>query len=275
MAFHKREPYNFAGFAISALLLHSLISILCFLPVCGLFGLNIVLGLSYQNSERNYDIIEFFTLDNENATISGMSYNLSDNVSESKQNTLLPNNVRKNTNNREFNRRNGRNSFALYFEGKNQLYRNKTIADLQGDTTNCTGSSLWRDHQESKYFNKKDLNITTEGQGNVLRTGPVKSFPYNVNTDNGTSIHTQPNNTTGSKNNKVISKMMNFRRRKLRFHQKVFRQERRMRKLHQLSKTKNMTITCPELNNITFTNAPPFDILGIPDCAKHVLPKMR
>ena len=33
----------------------------------------------------------------------------------------------------------------------------------------------------------------------------------------------------------------------------------------QVTKKKNLTLTCPELNNVTFTNAPPFDVLGIPD----------
>ena len=30
--------------------------------------------------------------------------------------------------------------------------------------------------------------------------------------------------------------------------------------------SKSVNITCPEINNITFTNDPPYDILGIPQC---------
>ena len=40
------------------------------------------------------------------------------------------------------------------------------------------------------------------------------------------------------------------------------------------SKTKAVNITCPELNNITFNNNPPFDHLGIPQCGDKVLPEM-
>lgn len=38
---------------------------------------------------------------------------------------------------------------------------------------------------------------------------------------------------------------------------------------------KNLTITCPELGNYTFTNRPPFDVLGIPECEDKVQPQMR
>lgn len=40
------------------------------------------------------------------------------------------------------------------------------------------------------------------------------------------------------------------------------------------SKTKVLNITCPELNNVTFNNNPPFDHLGIPECGDKVLPEM-
>ena len=40
------------------------------------------------------------------------------------------------------------------------------------------------------------------------------------------------------------------------------------------TKTKHLTITCPELQNTTFTNDPPFDVLGIPECGKHVEPQI-
>lgn len=57
--------------------------------------------------------------------------------------------------------------------------------------------------------------------------------------------------------------------------QKRFKKEIQKRKLHKLSKTKTVTITCPELSNKTFTNDPPFNILGIPECAEYVRPKMK
>jgi hypothetical protein len=41
-----------------------------------------------------------------------------------------------------------------------------------------------------------------------------------------------------------------------------------------LSKTKLINITCPELNNFTFTNEAPWDILGIPECANKVQPEL-
>ena len=40
------------------------------------------------------------------------------------------------------------------------------------------------------------------------------------------------------------------------------------------SKTKQINITCPELDNITFTNNAPFDHLGVPQCNSKVLPEM-
>ena len=96
-----------------------------------------------------------------------------------------------------------------------------------------------------------------------------------MNKDYMSNLYGHSNKNIATRSNKEISKMIKFRRRKLRFQKKLFSQERRMRKLHQLSKIKNMTITCPELNNVTFTNAPPFDILGIPECVERIQPKMR
>lgn len=42
-----------------------------------------------------------------------------------------------------------------------------------------------------------------------------------------------------------------------------------------ISKSKVVNITCPELNNVTFTNQPPFDILGIPQCWNKIEPELR
>lgn len=42
-----------------------------------------------------------------------------------------------------------------------------------------------------------------------------------------------------------------------------------------ISKSKIVNITCPELNNVTFTNEPPFDIIGIPQCWNKVEPELR
>ena len=64
-------------------------------------------------------------------------------------------------------------------------------------------------------------------------------------------------------------------RKRLKFNQTFLSQERVNRKMYALSKTKNLTITCPELDNVTFTNDPPFDILGIPQCAETVKPKFK
>ena len=35
-----------------------------------------------------------------------------------------------------------------------------------------------------------------------------------------------------------------------------------------------MNITCAELSNVTFTNAPPFDVLGVPECGDAVRPQL-
>ena len=36
-----------------------------------------------------------------------------------------------------------------------------------------------------------------------------------------------------------------------------------------------MNITCPDLNNHTFTNEPPFDILGLPQCGDKIAPQLK
>ena len=47
-------------------------------------------------------------------------------------------------------------------------------------------------------------------------------------------------------------------------HVNYHRNKTRQEILEKMSKSVN--ITCPEINNITFTNDPPYDILGIPQC---------
>ena len=53
------------------------------------------------------------------------------------------------------------------------------------------------------------------------------------------------------------------------FHHVSYRQNRtRQEILAKMATSEN--ITCPEINNVTFTNDPPYDILGIPQCqVKH------
>lgn len=38
--------------------------------------------------------------------------------------------------------------------------------------------------------------------------------------------------------------------------------------------SKRVNITCAELRNATFTNAPPFDVLGVPECGEAVQPEL-
>ena len=40
------------------------------------------------------------------------------------------------------------------------------------------------------------------------------------------------------------------------------------------SRAKIVNVTCPELNNFTFTNEAPFDILGLPQCADKIQPQL-
>ena len=40
------------------------------------------------------------------------------------------------------------------------------------------------------------------------------------------------------------------------------------------SNSKIVSKTCPELNNVTFTNAPPFNVLGLPQCWDDIEPKL-
>ena len=41
------------------------------------------------------------------------------------------------------------------------------------------------------------------------------------------------------------------------------------------SKAAIVNITCPDLNNHTFTNEPPFDILGLPQCGDKIAPQLK
>ena len=41
------------------------------------------------------------------------------------------------------------------------------------------------------------------------------------------------------------------------------------------NKSKFLNVTCPELNNFTFTNEAPFDILGLPQCGNKIEPELR
>ena len=47
------------------------------------------------------------------------------------------------------------------------------------------------------------------------------------------------------------------------------------RRKHDLYMKQNLTITCPEIGNVTFKNTPPFNVLGIPHCGDKVKPKFR
>ena len=38
--------------------------------------------------------------------------------------------------------------------------------------------------------------------------------------------------------------------------------------------SKRLSITCAELSNVTFTNAPPFNVLGVPECGDAVRPQL-
>lgn len=40
------------------------------------------------------------------------------------------------------------------------------------------------------------------------------------------------------------------------------------------SRLKIVNVTCPELNNVTFTNEPPFDVLGLPQCGNKIEPQL-
>ena len=41
---------------------------------------------------------------------------------------------------------------------------------------------------------------------------------------------------------------------------------------HEQSRSSDSSITCPEIGNVTFTNQPPFDVLGIPQCGDDIKP---
>ena len=38
--------------------------------------------------------------------------------------------------------------------------------------------------------------------------------------------------------------------------------------------SRRVNVTCAELSNATFTNAPPFDVLGVPECGDAVRPEL-
>ncbi|TRY70305.1 hypothetical protein TCAL_02452 [Tigriopus californicus] len=57
------------------------------------------------------------------------------------------------------------------------------------------------------------------------------------------------------------------------YHDHHLSHEQRLSQLRAVGFVKH-NISCPELNNLTFTNQPPFDVLGVPECSAGVQPKM-
>ena len=143
------------------------------------------------------------------------------------------------------------------------------------DQTILQSGSSWREKlQYSNNSNKKKIFVNTEQKSKASSTNPVNLRQHKLNIDDIKSP-VQNTHISAITHTKISLLNTKLHRKKWKFHKKLFRQERLNRKMYQLSKIKKMTITCPELSNVTFTNSPPFNVLGIPQCADKVNPKFR
>ena len=141
------------------------------------------------------------------------------------------------------------------------IFRNESMIRLQNAFSNATNKPSFNVRNIIQKHKKKEV---------------VKKKTYNLS--EVFSIH---RNITSYKNdNNAINNFTNdptqLLQKPLQQHQKSFIELQEKWKDHnELSKPKNLSITCPEIGNFTFTNQPPFDVLGIPQCGNKVQPEFR
>ena len=129
---------------------------------------------------------------------------------------------------------------------------------INASTGNTVETSAKLDKRKSS---TKDKLIKCKTTLSASQNSKSKGNRGNHKSDTNT-IHTDLHNQTGDKTlndrETFVHKFEHFNRRK-----------------HDLYMKQNLTITCPEIGNVTFKNTPPFNVLGIPHCGDKVKPKFR
>ena len=141
------------------------------------------------------------------------------------------------------------------------IFQNKSVINEQKGLSNIDNkTSLHVENVVNRYKEKEVIKRKT------YKRTEIYSIKNNI---------TRKRNDTVAINNSTNNPTQLLQNR-LQLYRKFFIQQRQKRKLHdELSKPKNLTITCPEIGNYTFTNDPPFNVLGIPQCGDKVKPQFR
>ena len=129
--------------------------------------------------------------------------------------------------------------------------------------------------KNSKNDKKEFLSIEAESTFDRNKT-MTTAASTKMRISDETNVNRNIDNTTITKN-KNTRHLTNKKhlRKHVKVYQKFLKEQRRNYKQYEISKKKNLTITCPEVNNTTFTNAAPFNVLGVPECGDKVKPKFR
>ena len=126
-------------------------------------------------------------------------------------------------------------------------------------------------HVKNKVLGFKEKEVVKEKS--YKRTAIYK-FENNITNDSNDSV--AMNNSTTNSTQRFTKRLQMYRQKRFQMTRKFFYLQQQKRKLHyELSKPKNLSITCPEIGNHTFTNDPPFDVLGVPKCGDKVKPEIR
>ena len=129
---------------------------------------------------------------------------------------------------------------------------------INASTGNMVQNSANLDKRKSSTKdNLIEYKTTLSASQNSKSKGNRKNHKLDTNMIN-TDLHNQTGDKTLNDRETFVHKFEHFNRRK-----------------HDLYMKQNLTITCPEIGNVTFKNTPPFNVLGIPHCGDKVKPKFR
>ena len=153
----------------------------------------------------------------------------------------------------------------ITFQSKNltkvTLFQNQSVISQQKSISNVT---------DRIYVHAKNIIRKNKEKEVVKKKIYKKAKTYSINKNN-----TRNRNYDVAINSSSTNKTQLFQKRLLQ-QRNIYIQQQHERKMHNdLLKHKNLSITCPEIGNFTFTNNPPFDVLGIPQCGDKVQPEFR
>lgn len=131
----------------------------------------------------------------------------------------------------------------------------KTIDVSTGNTVQNSANFGKRESSTKDKLIEYEIKLNASQNSKSKGNGKTQKLDTNmINTDS----HRQTGHKSLNDRETSVHKFEHFNRRK-----------------HDLYMKQNLTITCPELGNVTFKNTPPFNVLGIPHCGDKVKPKFR